>query len=327
MDIFQSKTVWKILEMFFRKPWVHAHARGIIKMSGTGPNATLRTLQNLVDEKVLNTEKIGNMNVYALNGKNELARKLLMLYHERKLQELPKEFRNHISRLREKVDYKNVVSLVLFGSVAKGEQHAMSDIDILVIYRGSKPEKLDIFFKDVFRNYSRDVQTILYAEKEFNDYYRQGHALVINMLKDGIIIYDDGYFYNFLFNPIPKPAKNYLEDMIKKAEKDFEHYLETEKLLTSKKLTRNFMEGMLYIILNNLAMALLMLRRHIPESRKNVIDVLKKMKEDKLASWLEKTKKAWDEYPIEVTEKQKTEVNEVIRETITKCYAELENYE
>lgn len=93
-------------------------------------------VQKLLAEKIINAEEVGNYKLLSLNLKNTLAIAELsrvsvriaqeMINQNKKLKKLPKL----VERLRK---YKEILSIVLFGSHAKLQARESSDIDLLVI--------------------------------------------------------------------------------------------------------------------------------------------------------------------------------------------------
>lgn len=99
--------------------------------------------------------------------------------------------------------YGNLIkSIVVFGSVARGEEKAESDIDVLIIIDDTledlPPERLEEIDKDIeslAKNVSAKISLQpLYTLTEFFDYARSGHPIVYNFIKEGEPIYDTGFF-------------------------------------------------------------------------------------------------------------------------------------
>ena len=91
-----------------------------------------------------------------------------------------------------------VDSIVLYGSVARGEAGPDSDVDVLVV--GSA----DVGIGREVRNIQSDqahetgykffVETTAYGRSEFLKYGRLGSPLIMNILEDGVVLYDAGVF-------------------------------------------------------------------------------------------------------------------------------------
>jgi predicted nucleotidyltransferase len=91
-----------------------------------------------------------------------------------------------------------VDSIILYGSVARGEAKRDSDIDILVICqnpeiarRGLSQVRRDFDFE---RNYAVLISLIDCTSEEFNKLRDIGSPFIQEVLHDGIILYDNGTF-------------------------------------------------------------------------------------------------------------------------------------
>jgi predicted nucleotidyltransferase len=74
----------------------------------------------------------------------------------------------------------------LFGSYAKGNYTAASDIDLLVVYRGKEKKDAYGMVKKAIEIYG--LEPHVYSEDE----YRENKDTITKMIKDGIIIYREG---------------------------------------------------------------------------------------------------------------------------------------
>jgi predicted nucleotidyltransferase len=319
-DILQTKSAWTVINVFLAEPWKQIHLRALIRETGVGPNVAHKIIKNIEKSGVLKSKNVGNIILYSLNQESELTKKLLMLYHEKKLQELPEEFKIYIQRLRRKLEGRKILSVVLFGSVAKNRAGEMSDIDLLIIHGGKfNDERL----RNVFENYSRYIQIIDFSSQEFEKNYRDGHELIVNMLNDGIIVYDNNFYYNYLFKPLPKPTKDYIERILKDSEKRLDEFMEFYRKVKKPEIAKTS----LYLVLSRLTTAMLLLNHHIPQSKKGIKNFLEKVKERELAHLLEKTRKIWDGEDIVLSKEQIEKAINTIREKIIECYIKLEKYE
>ncbi len=113
-----------------------------------------------------------------------------------------------------KEEHGNVSSIVLFGSMAKGTYNIYSDFDLIVVVR-----KEELPFKDRPLKYSKYsdgwVEAFVYTREEVEYMFREFNTLILEALKDGIIIYDDGFwsklqsrFKELMEKGIIRPKKN-----------------------------------------------------------------------------------------------------------------------
>lgn len=319
-DILHSKSSWKILESFLEQPWKQFYMRELISKAHIGPNTAVRIVKNMERSGIFISQKIGNIIAYRLSADNEVSKKLLMLHHEKRLQKITDEFKAYINRLRRKIEDKNnIISVVLFGSVSRGMAGELSDIDILVIHEGRFNKKE---ISNIFEKYSRYVQLIEFTKSGFDDMHKKGNELIINIIKSGIIIYDRDFYYKYLFKPIPKPTKGYIEGMLKRSEKDLEVLWEMYR----KEKSTSIIITSLYPLANRVCTALVLLNHQIPESRKDMAKILDTLGERKLSQLYKTTRRIWDGEMLQLSKEQLEDILNLIENKLKECYMKLEVY-
>ena len=91
-----------------------------------------------------------------------------------------------------------VDSIILYGSVARGEARPDSDVDILVV--GSADDGIGNEIRKIQADQAREtgyqffVETTAYRRSEFLEFGRLGSPLIMNILEDGVVLYDTGIF-------------------------------------------------------------------------------------------------------------------------------------
>ena len=86
-----------------------------------------------------------------------------------------------------------ILSIVLFGSMAKGNYTKYSDYDVLIAVSHEK-----LSFKERLYEYSffSDgwVESFVYTKEEIEEMFKDFNPLLLDSLKDGIIMYDKGFW-------------------------------------------------------------------------------------------------------------------------------------
>ena len=91
-----------------------------------------------------------------------------------------------------------VEAIVLYGSVARGDAGPDSDVDVLVV--GSGDDGIGKSIREVESDRAREtgyrffVETTAYGRGEFLKFLRLGSPLIMNILEDGVVLYDTGIF-------------------------------------------------------------------------------------------------------------------------------------
>lgn len=117
---------------------------------------------------------------------------------QKKLQDLPRysSLENYVKTLmKERGD--RVESIVLFGSMAKGNYTKFSDYDLLIVV-----SRESLSFKDRLYEYSLYsdgwVEPFTYTKEEVEKMFGEFNLLILDALKDGIVIYDKTNFWKNL---------------------------------------------------------------------------------------------------------------------------------
>lgn len=91
-----------------------------------------------------------------------------------------------------KLHRENILSLILFGSVARNEAIETSDIDLLVIAKSDKLKVMEdatsIAFSQLLK-YKRYISVKVFEETHFNSLIKLKSPLIKNVLKEGIVLY------------------------------------------------------------------------------------------------------------------------------------------
>jgi predicted nucleotidyltransferase len=90
----------------------------------------------------------------------------------------------------------DVLLVVLFGSVARGEFHPESDVDVLVLV--DKP----LEWKQVYQHTSGIVQPIVKTVEEYIAQTREGEPFMLEIIEDGIPLYDADRWHRRLVDEV-----------------------------------------------------------------------------------------------------------------------------
>lgn len=90
--------------------------------------------------------------------------------------------------------HEGVKTIVLTGSLAKGNYVGRSDADILVIAEGLSARMLERFGEFAESSLPVDVEPRVYSVAEFMKMIRQGDHYAIETIKVGIPLYGEKYF-------------------------------------------------------------------------------------------------------------------------------------
>ncbi len=104
-----------------------------------------------------------------------------------KYQDAVKEFvRRAWGKYEDKID-----SIILFGSVARGEANVDSDIDILVIWKGDKLEGWDVLEDiavDILLEFEQLISIKIIYPQEYFGMVNTKSSFIQNIKKEGVVI-------------------------------------------------------------------------------------------------------------------------------------------
>jgi len=189
---------------------------------------------------------------------------------------------------------KYVKCIVMMGSVAREEFKPKSDIDIFVVIDDTafkispeEHEKIDEDLERIAEKISKNISVQpSYTLTEFWDYARVAHPIIYNFIKEGVAVYDTGFFM---------PVKKLLEmGRIPATREAIENYMEgaPKKLMRAKTVKLLMLAEDCYYAVLNTAQAVLMFMGLAPPVPNKAYDDVKKflvepgILEPEYAEWL-----------------------------------------
>jgi len=173
--------------------------------------------------------------------------------------------------------YKNVVkAVVLFGSLTRGDFHAKSDIDLLVVIDDTMarftPEMKEEFDERIYRIGKGISENIIvqpaWTLTEFWEMARIGHPLLYTIVRDGWALYDTGFFI---------PVRKLLEaGRIPTTLEAVEKFMETAPQKINRVETAKLYmiaEDLYYAMLNSSQAVLMYMGQNPPSPKHTPLDV------------------------------------------------------
>lgn len=153
-----------------------------------GPPNVSRALKALEEAGVLLKKTVGRSVLYRLNVDHYLVKKVVMpLFTDER--DMSDELRRFIMK---NIKF-SVESIILFGSIARGNGRGDSDIDILFILPSKDlideitDELLEVNNKAI-RYFGNYFSPLIMSKKEFMNRYKTGDELIRNIVRDGRVI-------------------------------------------------------------------------------------------------------------------------------------------
>jgi len=193
MLILKSKQ--RILAAIIRNPGIHVNA--LMKLVGSFRNIK-GILNELEEASLIYSRQVGNIRQLFPVLTNPLSISTFELVEEQEKLFAASKF-SAIKELLNRVDSfkkifgSNLVSIVLFGSIARGYLTKASDIDILFIVRKEEAvqkSKLIRLFQTVSLNVRREITPLIIKENEFKKQLTKTASFAVQVQKERIILYN-----------------------------------------------------------------------------------------------------------------------------------------
>ena len=128
-DLLSAKTDVRILRAMCAYPTKEFNESELARVSGVGQKTVNRAMPKYAGYGIVSARTIGRANVYTLNSGHYIVEQLRQLFEVEKLAKLELE-----QALRAAFEGDgSLVSLMIFGSLAREEEEPSSDIDVFVI--------------------------------------------------------------------------------------------------------------------------------------------------------------------------------------------------
>ena len=186
-DILESSHKLRILRFLCWKGGVWT-GRRLASELDMNPVTAHRALRELHRANVLEFHPAGGSFLYSLRREHYLVREVLepLFLKEAAAQERLTDLLRRVFRSKEG---KEVVAAVFFGSVARGQEKPLSDIDLLILVR-SKKEKEGIesalapVSETILREFGNALAPYVNTVREAQAKYRRGLPLFQNIIRD-----------------------------------------------------------------------------------------------------------------------------------------------
>ena len=170
-DALFSKVQQRILSVLFGQPDRSFHSREIIRLAHSGVGAVQRELARLAAVELVTVVRIGNQKHYQANRAapifNELRGIVLKTFG------VAGVLRQALAGLADRIQLAFV-----FGSVARGEDTAGSDVDLLIVADALSYPEVYAALAAVEPQLGRPVNPTLYDETEWRRKQAEGNAFV-----------------------------------------------------------------------------------------------------------------------------------------------------
>jgi predicted nucleotidyltransferase len=176
-----SGTRQKVLALFFGQPDRSYTQAELIELANAGSGAVQREVERLTNSGLLTVTKIGRQKFYSPNQQAPIYPELCALV--RKTLGIEQQLRAAIDQGGE-----NILMALLYGSVAKEEDRANSDIDVLLVSDTMTLEGVFRLFEPAEKALGRTINPTLYTVQEFEKRRADGQPFLRKVLAGKTIL-------------------------------------------------------------------------------------------------------------------------------------------
>ncbi|AZP11929.1 nucleotidyltransferase domain-containing protein [Undibacterium parvum] len=175
-DALFSKTQQRVLTVLFGQPDRSFYANEIITLADSGSGAVQRELARLEAASLITAQKIGNQKHYQANHEAPIFAELRGIVL--KTFGVADVLRTALQALWPQIELAFV-----YGSIAKGSEHAGSDIDLMVVGELASNAQLLTALQSAQTQLGRVINPTLYSHDEFKQRVSEGRSFIMRVLE------------------------------------------------------------------------------------------------------------------------------------------------
>lgn len=180
------------------------HVRRIIKAVKVSEHTLLKYLCSLEKRKIVSYRKEGNLKMYEVNLESTLVKVFFSYFDLERLELVEYKRGNAVKMFVERIkSVKMPYFIFLFGSTAKGNYTAKSDIDLIVVFdvlEKDTNKKTEEIKKDILAETGLNINSIIMRLDEFiqEKGKKQNYALQ-DALTSGYPVFGNQLYYEVMF--------------------------------------------------------------------------------------------------------------------------------
>ena len=191
-DVLDSESKIRVLRFFCRKggEW---NGRRVAAELAMNPVTTHKALRELHQATILDFRKVGSNFIYSLRDSHYLVQKLLrpLFQHEAGAQERLAQL------LRQGFDarlWSEIVTVAIYGSVARRQERPTSDIDLLVLIKSEEAKRdvrqaLDRLWEAVTNEFGNALAPYVNTVREMQQKHQRRLSVIRNILHQHQVIW------------------------------------------------------------------------------------------------------------------------------------------
>lgn len=175
-DALFTKTQQRVLGLLYGQPEKSFYTNDIVRRADMGRGTVRRELQRLLAAELLVVSREGNQHHYRANAASPVYEELVAIV--KKTFGIVDVIRTSLSPLFEQID-----QAFIYGSVAKGEETAGSDIDLLVVAESLAYSELMTVLADAEHLLARPVNPSIYTAEQIKEKLYNDNAFITRVME------------------------------------------------------------------------------------------------------------------------------------------------
>lgn len=175
-DALFTKTQQRVLGLLFGKPDQSFYTNEIVRRADMGRGTITRELEKLVSVGVVMMVRTGNQNHYQANELCPIYKELFGIV--RKTFGLVDVIKDALNMVANQIDYS-----FIYGSVAKAEESASSDIDLLIVAESLAYADVMNVLKDAEELLGRPINPSIYTGEQIQDKLKKKNAFLMKLME------------------------------------------------------------------------------------------------------------------------------------------------
>lgn len=171
-----TKTQQRLLALFYGKPDNSFYLNEAARLAGVGKGAVVREIKKMTEAGLLNSYQRGNQQHYQANPDNPIFEELTAITR--------KTFGIHgvVKTALEPVLGQCELAFI-YGSVAKGEEHSRSDIDVMLVGHDLSYGDIMARLESAEQQLSRIINPTLLTPDEFHQRKNQKQSFITRVME------------------------------------------------------------------------------------------------------------------------------------------------
>jgi predicted nucleotidyltransferase len=175
-DALFTKTQQRVLGLLYGRPDKSFYTNEIVRSANMGRGTVKRELEQLVSAGLLVLTREGNQLHYQANPRCPIYNELLGIV--KKTFGIADVIRSALLPFDAEIDLA-----FIYGSVAKGEETATSDIDLMVVSESIAYSELMVELANAEESLGRTINPTIYTMKEMKSKFKKDNAFVVRVMK------------------------------------------------------------------------------------------------------------------------------------------------